>query len=137
MTALKNHTITQIDTGYKHSLILTEDGSLFGVGSNEYNQVDNSTIELHLEPVKINISLIDTTIRKIIVGRYHSTLLLSNNTLASFGDNIRGQFGIGNNENQRLQAFMNTSQLFENCKISQIATYFNHSLFLDVHGHIY
>lgn len=87
------NTIMDIFTGQSHTFFLTNNGEVYGVGSNEKGQLGighNNTIYI---PEKINNHIF----KKIAAGANHSIFLTKNGIVYASGDNtMGGQLGIKN-----------------------------------------
>lgn len=86
--------VKQVATGYYHSLVLMEDGTVKSFGQNWYGQlgrgVNIRTGNPNLIPTEI-AGLSNVT--QITVGSYHSIALLDDGTVVGFGYNKNGQLG--------------------------------------------
>ena len=87
---MNDNTITQISCGGEHTLMLKQNGSLFGFGNNEYGQLGTGNNENQNEPKLI---LKDIEISQIHCGSFHSIFLRQNGNVYSFGYNRYGQLG--------------------------------------------
>lgn len=79
--------------GANWSLILFEDGTLWGVGANDFGQLGVSG------PVSAELILIASSVRAIAAGEGHSLFIKTDDTLWGMGLNTSGQLGIGSNVN--------------------------------------
>lgn len=87
----------QLALGVAHTLVLMEDGSLFGAGRNQEGQLGAIT-EFTESPVELPYTTggaID--IADIASGSLHNLLLDSSGAVWCFGDNSKGQCGVGRN----------------------------------------
>lgn len=95
-TYLKN--ITMIASGYDHTIALTDDGYVFGWGSNVYGQLgDGTTIDANL-PVQVLCGEQEGgtylhSINSIAAGGYHSMAVASDGAVYAWGYNEYGQLG--------------------------------------------
>jgi alpha-tubulin suppressor-like RCC1 family protein len=130
--------ITQISTGYEHSLFLRgSDGAVFSCGSNYKGQlgignyIDQKTIQ-QVKDISGNNGFI-YNIKQIQGGALHSLFLKNNGDVLSCGHNLAGELGINkfNEFNNRLQQVKNITN------ISQISTGLFHSLFLHNDGTVW
>ena len=85
--------------GYSyHSLILENDGILWGCGQNNYGQLglgDNTNRKTFTEIIT-NVD----DIKSVYCGGDHTLILKNNGTLWGCGDNSHGQLGLGNTTNR-------------------------------------
>ena len=85
--------------GTTHSLLLTDDGSLYAVGGNEYGQVgNNSVVDVS------NWTFIMSGVRAVAAGGLHSLALMQNGTVKAWGRNFEGQLGIGSTSERHVPA---------------------------------
>ena len=89
---MNDNTITQISCGYSHTLMLKQNGSLFGFGRNDFGQLGIGNNEHQNKPILI---LKDIQISQIHCGSNHSIFLKQNGNVYSFGRNEYGQLGVG------------------------------------------
>ena len=90
--------LTQIKCGQCHSLFLTENGNLFGCGSNGFNQLTSNHIRKGHSKVNIE-KIIDTkNIIHIECCIESSYIVYNDNRLASFGNNNFGLLGINDSD---------------------------------------
>lgn len=73
-------------------------------------------------------------ISKIVCGAGHTVVLTSTGKLFSWGCNVLGQLGIGNNENQNVPTFIDR---LANSIITKIASGAGHCVAIDTHGVAY
>ncbi len=90
--------IAQMSAGSEHSLVLLEDGSVYGWGNNYYGVIgDNTTADKHL-PVRVhgidNIGWL-TDIVYIATSNSHNLALDIDGNLCAWGRNDYGQLGDG------------------------------------------
>ena len=83
--------------GLEHSICLSDDGSVFGFGGNQYGQLGVGHCDDVLLPTQIP-SL--TSIKMISCGQYFTVCLNHEGIMWSFGQNNYGQLGVGNKQNQ-------------------------------------
>ena len=81
-----------------HSLLLKSDGSLWGMGANQYGELGDGTFNQTNRPEQILASNVTT----IAAGNLHTLLLKSDTSLWAMGDNKYGELGDGtyNNTNR-------------------------------------
>lgn len=114
--------IKQISCGISHSLLLLNDGTIVGLGKNEYGELGGGLNNQTLSEYKIpNIS----DVKQIACGGAHSLALLNDGTVLSTGQNRYGQLGLGDKNNRFV--FEMVPNLYD---IKQIACGSNHSLAL-------
>ena len=89
--------IKRIDCGFDHVLCLDFNGSVFSFGKNYHGQLglgkNPDELKITYIPQKIDISLC----KQIACGNEFSMCLTEDNLLYCFGNNSRGQCGLGSN----------------------------------------
>ena len=88
--------ITKIAAGYSHFLALTEDGKVYIWGANSMSELGDGSFVGKNEP-QLLIGIKDKII-KIGAGVYHSVVLTDRGEVYAWGDNGRGQLGLGTEE---------------------------------------
>nr|BDV49870.1 MAG: RCBTB1-like protein [Metapenaeopsis lamellata majanivirus] len=91
-----------------HVLVYTENGELYSWGSNEYQQLGNSSAMLELSPNLVNIP--NKRITQIAAGGLHSLALTVEGEVFAWGYNAYGQVGNG----LTLENVSNPSRIFAN-----------------------
>jgi alpha-tubulin suppressor-like RCC1 family protein len=92
--------IIQIACGEEHTLILTKDNKIFGMGSNSSGQLGNPNNKSqqenfrnrHFEPIPINLGKLVVT--KLACGEQHSLALTKRGQVFAWGQARYGQLGI-------------------------------------------
>ena len=127
--------ITQIETGGRHTLFLTNNGLVHALGDNEYCQCginyDNDNNNKLIKSPKIIQSLSNVNIIKICCGEDHNLCLDSNNKLWGFGKHKLGQIGIKNNDNSNHIKIPTMNAYLKNAMIEQIQCGSHHSMVID------
>lgn len=134
-TGLKRMPISNIkdivfsENGLKTVYVLTEDGKVYGKGSNVYGQLglgDNiDRDEYTLLPID-NVKKIDT-------GNEHTIILKNDGTVWSTGRNPWGNLGLGNYTDQNTFKQVTTP----NVKFKDIGVYNVYSILIDENGNLY
>jgi alpha-tubulin suppressor-like RCC1 family protein len=87
--------VVDMACGLSHILVLTEDGTLYGSGTNNDGQLGLGEFSQLPQP----LTKISENIEKIACGAWHSLMITKNGDLYSSGWNSQGSLGIGNTEN--------------------------------------
>jgi len=82
---------TEVATGFEHSLVLLDDGSVSGIGGNVYGELGDGTSEDSLTPIAIPGT---SGAIAVAAGAEHSLALLANGTVLAWGSNGDGQLGL-------------------------------------------
>ena len=100
--------IKSICCGYYHTLILQNDGTLWGCGDNQYGQLG-----LGDKPNSMIFTKIANDVKSVYCGGHHTIILKNNGTLWGCGDNQYGQLGLGDktNRNTFTQITTNTNNI--------------------------
>jgi alpha-tubulin suppressor-like RCC1 family protein len=137
MTNLSGVSISQVSGGANHSLLLTENGSVYSFGANAYAGVGtNVGSTLSATPIDTT-NLAGRKVVQISSGYHHSLLLTDDGSVFSFGFNGSGRTGLGIDDGFTLVATPINSVNFSGKKIAQVAAGFNHSLILAEDGTVF
>jgi uncharacterized repeat protein (TIGR02543 family) len=102
--------IEKINVGRHHTLLLTTDGTLYGVGLNDLGQLASLNL---ITPVltQIDISFLNAgeTIINIFANANYSMVLTSEHRLFAFGENNHGQLGDGTKANRFIPVEVSSS----------------------------
>jgi alpha-tubulin suppressor-like RCC1 family protein len=83
---------------FRHLVIVQENGTIYGAGSNSYGQLGNNNYSYN---TLITITKPLVLIPQVIsYGTYHTVILFSDGSIYGTGNNQYGQLGIGNNTSQ-------------------------------------
>ena len=90
--------IKSIHCGYEHTLMLENDGTLWGCGLNDHGQLGlgNTTNRKTFTQATTNTN----DIKQVYCGYYHTFILKNDGTLWGCGANGNGQLGLGDNTNR-------------------------------------
>ena len=85
--------IKQIACGYRHTVILKNDGSVWACGGNAYGQLglNSTTDKSTFTQVTTNIN---NDVKQIACGNYHTIILKNDGSIWASGDNQYGQSGL-------------------------------------------
>ncbi|MDL2235757.1 hypothetical protein LJC07_06370 [Christensenellaceae bacterium OttesenSCG-928-L17] len=138
--------IAQIAASYHDSMALTTNGDLYMWGLNQYGDIGIGNTSKVTSPTKINginggtneISA-NTKLRKIATGIDTSFAVDTNGQLYAWGNNNRGQLGVGStNKTVRSPTRVNgNGAISTSTNIIDIAAGYYHGIALDNHGTVY
>jgi alpha-tubulin suppressor-like RCC1 family protein len=128
---LSDKTITQVATGYYHSIALASDGTVYTWGGNNSGQLGNGSNTNSNVPVAVTIS--GKTITQVAAGFEHSIALASDGTMYTWGYNDFGQLGNGSNTSSNVPVEVTISGKI----ITQVAAGGYHSIALASDGTLY
>lgn len=97
---LQGHKILQISLGSNHTLVLEDNGVLWGFGSNKYGQLGIGSLDEKKVKPQILPFWKDKKIKQISCGSWHSMVILENGECYSFGRGEDGQLGLGDKNNK-------------------------------------
>ncbi len=119
-----------IAAGIFHGLALCADGSLVAWGDNNYGQLGNKSTVTSSVPVLVDRAgaLAGKTVTAITAGSYHSLVLGSDGTLATWGSG--GQLGNGGSSNSSSPVLVTTSGVLAGKTAVAVAGGSSHSLAL-------
>ena len=84
---------------FEHSLILKNNGTLWGTGYNEFGELDLGDTNSRTTFTQITTNAND--IKQIYCGHYHTLILKNDGTLWGCGRNTEGQLGLGDTTNRK------------------------------------
>lgn len=90
--------IKAVSCGGAHTLILSRQGELFSIGSNEYGQLGLNDRQLTFTTAPLLIQEIQSRglqVKQMASGQSHSLILTDNGQIFAWGSNIYGQCGLG------------------------------------------
>jgi alpha-tubulin suppressor-like RCC1 family protein len=137
-TNLGGRKIIQAAAGVFHSLLLSDDGSVFSMGANSGGRTGLGTTSGDTQIA----TPIDTTnlggrkITQVAAGERHSLLLADDGSVFSFGSNNSGQLGLGTPGSRSVATPIDATNLGGR-KITQIAAEYEHSLLLADDGSVF
>lgn len=130
--------IIQISAKYYHTLLLSNNGEVYGYAFNNHNQLGLSTINIDV-PTIIPIAMDNDKVIQISAGNEHSLILTIKGKVFSFGSNQYGQLGHKLlTENITIPKLISKFQDREEAPyIIQISAGYNNSLLLTEDGYVY
>jgi alpha-tubulin suppressor-like RCC1 family protein len=128
--------LIKVSAGFKHSIILDEEGSVYACGSNRFGQLAlNRSQEYSTNFIKIYFhDLIGSKIIDISGGRRHSLALDDEGNVYSWGFNGVGSLGNESDSQSSTETFLVSSL---KTKIEKISSSNDYSVVLDVKGNLY
>lgn len=118
--------IKEISSGSKHAIYLLDDGTVYGVGDNEFGQL-GSAIDIPQNFLSVITGV--TEVVQISAGPEHSVFLKSDGTILTTGKNEYGQLGIGTTENR------NSPTLIAGISgVTQVSAGWGHTMFIKSDG---
>ena len=119
--------MSQVCCGYYHTILLSQTGSVFGFGRNDYGQLGLGHTQPRMYGLTPNMYLRDKNVISLSAGCYHSVAVTTNGMLYVFGRNNHGQLGTGDVEEKH---FPHPVDDFVGKKIIQVAAGFYHTIVL-------
>ena len=129
-----------VTSGEQHSLVLSNDGRLFGFGSGEKRQLGYSDYLFKSSLVEITEIFSFTNNEKITFvacGDDFNIVLTNKNRVFSFGSDEDGQLGIAGKDNQLVNDITNNFILQEGDYLIDVKCGADHSIALTKNGYIY
>jgi len=84
--------VIHVSCGEFHTMVVTEDGMLYGAGSNWYGPLGNGT-EIDVVSKFVPIDIDGKRIKQVACGYYHTMVITDDGTLVGAGKNGRCQLG--------------------------------------------
>ena len=127
--------IKKLKINLLNTYIITEDGSLYAWGNNEYGQLGIGNFKKGYlnKPVKVNIN---EPVKEIIVGHYSIYAVTKNGSLYSWGKNNEGQLGINSYEDTNIPTKVDIPEPVKQIEIEE-AKYSRIVLTLTDNGSLY
>ncbi|CAF0974051.1 unnamed protein product [Adineta ricciae] len=125
--------VIQIATGYCHSLGLTDDGTVYGIGINSHGQLGLG----HTKDCRSAIPLTclrGSPIVHIACGAYHSLIISKSGTVFTCGLNASGQLGLGDTDTREWPSNVKALQLQ---RVTYAACGENHSVVVTMDGGVF
>ena len=94
---LAPYTITSAVCGANHSLVLDQWGSVFSFGSDASGELGHNQGSNMLRVPRLVKTLATMKVTAVAAGQYHSAALTAGGQLYTWGNNSRGQLGLGRN----------------------------------------
>ena len=99
MTPISGKTVKAISCGSYHTIVLMDDGSVYGTGSNSFGELGNGfTIQKTTLTAMTPIS--GKTVKAIACGGFHTIVLMTDGSVYGTGNNSNGQLGNETNDNK-------------------------------------
>ncbi|KAI8833310.1 regulator of chromosome condensation 1/beta-lactamase-inhibitor protein II [Chytriomyces cf. hyalinus JEL632] len=130
--AYRDDSVKAVACGANHSLLLTQNGTVYGAGSNSHGQLGQSSEPTQSMFKKLSLPH-DTVFETIACGWNHSFGIDSSGAIWAFGDNSYGQLGF----NPQSNAEARIVQLNNQTRPIKIALGLRHSLVLFEDGHVF
>uniref|UniRef100_A0A7S1PI24 Protein kinase domain-containing protein n=1 Tax=Percolomonas cosmopolitus TaxID=63605 RepID=A0A7S1PI24_9EUKA len=142
--ALQDQIVTQISAGWTHSLMLTQEGNVWGTGANSNGEFGaprrNPGIiqyddEDWYEPVKVDTSgvLRDKIVIRVSCGVVHSVFLCSDGSVVTTGYGAFGQLGTGSPKSSFLPALLS----YHDALFVDSQCMFESNLYVSTEGKLY
>ncbi len=129
---LSGKTVISVSAGATHSLALCSDGTVVAWGGNGSGQLGNNSTTDSLVPVAVNATgvLSGKTVVAVSAGSSHSLALLSNGTVAAWGNNYSGLLGNNSTINSSVPVLVNTAGVLAGKTVIALSAGRDHSLAL-------
>jgi alpha-tubulin suppressor-like RCC1 family protein len=131
---LKNEKFIDISAGHFTSLMLTQSGKVYAVGSNNSRLVKDTPLVTYDRPNEVSFEGLEAgeTITQIDASRDHALALTSHGRVYAWGSNATGQLGDGTNTtNGKPRVVANLP------KATKVATGYRHSVAITEDGSVY
>jgi alpha-tubulin suppressor-like RCC1 family protein len=136
-----NVRIKKVAAGREHTVVLSEDGQLYGCGSNYIGQLglEKNRAKYYSFTLMTIPRLPSSSIKQVSAGRICTVVLLENGQLYGCGDNTQGQLNCNPNDYDWFSIFsrLNIPDLGQDIKIKQVVTGGDYTLILYTNGALY
>jgi alpha-tubulin suppressor-like RCC1 family protein len=119
-----NLSIKQVSCGGFHSMFVTNDGALYGMGNNGFGQLGDGTYDDKNVPTLI----VPSNVSSVSCGYYHTMYVTTSGSLYGIGYNEFGQLGDGTNVNRSVPT------LIVNSGVSSVSCGGFHSMYVTTSG---
>ncbi|KAL0488203.1 hypothetical protein AKO1_015341 [Acrasis kona] len=107
ISSLSNHTIIQISAGWNHSLFLTDKGTVYSCGTNDWGQLGREVqngCKMDYQPARVMGELYYINVASIATGpcSMHSFAISNTGCVYAFGCNDKGQCGFDDREERKV-----------------------------------
>nr|XP_011466532.1 PREDICTED: protein RCC2 homolog isoform X2 [Fragaria vesca subsp. vesca] len=120
--------VKEIACGGRHSAVITDTGALLTFGWGLYGQCGQGNTKDQLKVTRVE-SLMDTRVKSIAAGLWHTLCISVDGCVYAFGGNQFGQLGTGVEEAETLPRLLNSSSL-ENKHATAVSCGARHSTIL-------
>lgn len=90
--------VREVSAGADHTVAVRADGSVWAWGRNDWGQLGDATRTQRTRPVQVATSATPTHLgmaMHVAAGGTHSLAILADGTVSAWGDDLRGQLGLG------------------------------------------
>lgn len=126
--------VKTVSLGHLHSLMLKEDGTVWGAGYNEYSKLGTGDGNDRYAAVQVKgangIGYLEN-VKSISAGKRHSIAVKNDGTVWAWGSNSNGQFGTGNRTMSLYPKQMPISNVKQACASK------DYTVILTEDGHVY
>ena len=125
----------QVTAGYRFSVCLTADGSLFVSGDNSHGQLGLGDTENRVVPTLVRGELQGRKVLQVTAGAYFTVCVTEGGAVFAFGSNNRGQLGLGDTEDRLVPTLLRGE--LENKSVLQAAAGSVHTTFVTADGLVF
>ena len=111
-----------------HALFINDDGSLWGMGSNDHGELGIGNTLDQYTPVQI----VDSGVMQVCAGYWYSLFVKDDGSLWGMGNNSNGRLGIGSNS-----GIQHTPVQIVDLDVLFVSTQINHSVFIKEVGSLW
>lgn len=134
---ISGKTITAVEAGIHHTILLANDGSVFTFGQGSLGRLGHGDTDSKLIPTLIeHPNLSDKIITNGTAGRFHTLLTASDGSVFTFGNATYGQLGHGDTDDRETPTLIEYPNI-SGKTIDSITSGWNHNILLTSDGGVY
>ncbi|XP_075233828.1 X-linked retinitis pigmentosa GTPase regulator-like [Lycorma delicatula] len=134
---IRNDPIIDIACGEEHTIVVCQNGRVFGFGGNGYGQVGLGHTNRVIKPSCVK-SLKPDRVCLVACGQYHTLIYTETGFVYGWGNNSDGQLGLSENDicESKLHPSLTETDSIA-CSVKQISAGSCHSVLLTLDGRVY
>ena len=137
MQGLDNIRITQVSAGYRHTVMLSDQGHVYACGDGEYGRLGDGNAFDHSVSVPLRMQGLDNIrITQVSAGEFHTVMVSDQGHVYACGNGRFGRLGDGNTSYHNVGLPLRMQEL-DNIRITQVSAGYCHTVMVSDQGHVY